>query len=173
MPSQTNNFATASGWTNSANALTAGAGVASTVGGQTGALTLPMISDGLALPANATITGIQIDLLWKSDGNTYFSLNSVRLRKNGVTIGNNLATNQPQVSLPPLFADIYVSVGGDGQLWGAAFTSSDTLGVEIVLKDVAYDWPAGTCFFDHVRATVFYASAAPAGAAANLALLLP
>jgi hypothetical protein len=171
VPSQTSNFATASGWTNSANALAAGGGSATanasvSLGGGAGR-TVSLVLDGATLPAASTITGLQLDVLWPTTPPPYFSLLVAKLKKNGTVVGNNLASENAAA------APSYLSLGGDGQLWGASWVSADMVGCDLQFKDLDGDFGYTLCLVDHVRLKVFYTSAAPAGAGANLALLLP
>lgn len=118
---------------------------------------------GFSIPAEATITGITVEIEKKdatSDGGTNEQArdNRVRLVKAGTIQSTDKAagsTNWPQ-------NDAYSTYGGSADLWSGTWTPSDInnsgFGVAISAKWEAFDPESAnvTASIDHVRITINY-----------------
>jgi hypothetical protein len=106
-----------------------------------------------AVPTNATILGIKVDVERISEGSCTMVDNAVRVVKGG-TIQSTDRSNG--TSWP--FTDTYVSYGSESDLWGTTFTPSDinSSGFGFAISGKCTLVPGGGGGIDHVRITVYY-----------------
>jgi len=114
---------------------------------------------GFAIPTNAIIKGVQIDIERHASLNTsnnHVCIQAVRLVKGGTPQGSSKLSSQYW----PL-SDAYESLGGSADMWGLTLTPADinASNFGVVLEAVLYA-PAGydsiTGYVDHIRITVYY-----------------
>ncbi|PIR83472.1 hypothetical protein COU19_00005, partial [Candidatus Kaiserbacteria bacterium CG10_big_fil_rev_8_21_14_0_10_56_12] len=111
---------------------------------------------GFAIPAGATISGVQVDVEMKTIGATNAVDNSVKLIKGGAISGTDKATGAYLATV-----DTYRTYGGSGDLWGNTLTPADvnasTFGVGVSLTR-----GGSLTYIDHIRMTVYYVAASTA-----------
>lgn len=104
-----------------------------------------------AIPLDATILGILVEIERSSTVLSATQDSSVRLVKAGTIVGDNKALGDTWPT-----TDTYQSYGGSTDLWGTTWTPADlnasTFGVVIAPTAVL----TGTAQIDHVRVTVTY-----------------
>lgn len=114
-----------------------------------------------AIPPNAIIKGIQLDIQRLSGGINLLakiSDNSVRLMKGGTFVGTDKASN----SFWPIFNSAYETYGGPNDLWGTTWTPADInspgfgAGISANLTGLLMLLP--TANIDHMRITVNYST---------------
>lgn len=152
-----------SAWTNPTNALTSNGTFATNNGTTTHYL--KCTNFGFAIPSGATINGVLVEALGKSDfnvGGQFVCDNFIELCKAG---GNPSGTNQNRATSThwPTTA-AYQSWGGASNLWGLTLTDTDVnnsgFGVGIsTTQNKTGKVAVPTCSIDHVRLTVYYTAA--------------
>jgi len=108
---------------------------------------------GFAIPSNATIVGIKVEVEAKASVNGPVSLDCVGMVKGGTILGcyytgaASLATS-----------DAYYSFGGSSVLWGTTWTYSNinASNFGVVVYATNYDTVTQTAYIDHIRITVYY-----------------
>lgn len=106
---------------------------------------------GFTVPADATITGILVEIERSATVSVSITDSSVKLVKGGTIGGTDKATgtNWPT-------SDAYASYGADGDLWGQTLTPVDVnasnFGVAIATTAVA----GAGIQIDHIRITVYW-----------------
>jgi hypothetical protein len=117
---------------------------------------------GFSIPADAVVTGIQVDVERSTQGSGFGSVvvdRAIRIIKGGVigVTDRSLGTNWPD-------ADAYATYGGPSDLWGETWTASDinspTFGAAVALMATS-----GSGRVDHIRITVSYTFGCPASPA--------
>jgi hypothetical protein len=113
---------------------------------------------GFAIPANAGITGIVVEVEKSATGINIFasvSDNDVRIVKNGTVTGTNHAKSSDWTT-----TDTYYSYGGTNDKWGTTWTPADinSAGFGIVfsagINGLVSLLPSAR--IDHIRVTVYY-----------------
>ena len=129
---------------------------------------------GLNVPAGATVTGIQVEIMRQSNNaaSPFIRDSVVRLSKGGTITGDNkaaLATNWPNA----MTATTY---GGVADLWGTTWTPADINNANfavVLAATTSVSGAARTASVDFIRVTVTYTPApggpAQAGTGANVA----
>jgi gliding motility-associated-like protein len=114
-----------------------------------------------AIPSNAIIKGIQVDIQRLSGGINLLakiSDKSVRIMKGGTFVGVDKASN----SFWPIFNSAYQSYGGPNDLWGTTWTPADInapgFGAAISADLTGLLMLVPTANIDHIRITVNYST---------------
>lgn len=114
-----------------------------------------------AIPPNAIIKGIQVDIQRLSGGINLLakiSDKSVRVMKGGTFVGADKASN----SFWPIFNSAYQSYGGPTDLWGTTWTPADInapgFGAAISADLTGLLMLVPTANIDHIRITVNYST---------------
>lgn len=107
---------------------------------------------GFAIPTDATITGVTVEVEKSSTALAALEDNSIKLVKTGAITGNEKAVAGAWPT-----SDAYSTYGSSSDLWGLALTPADinasTFGVAVSAKASLL---AGTAQIDHIRITVDY-----------------
>ncbi|HEY7148557.1 MAG TPA: hypothetical protein VH420_03840 [Gaiellaceae bacterium] len=147
---------TGSTWTSPGNVLTNNSSYATkslSAGVSSG--TLDATSYSMALPAGATVTGIQARIDRKTSVSSTIRDFTVQLLKAGSAVGNNKAATGTNWGT----SDAYATYGADGDLWGTTWTQSDVnasnFGLRLVAKNNSGSSSA-TASIDHMELTVYY-----------------
>lgn len=116
---------------------------------------------GFAIPAGATIDGIQFDIKCVYYPGTQAVFERVRAVKGGV-IG---ATNLGAGTIAPFFTPAFVTWGGPTQLWGLSWTADDINASDFGMAMNFNNAGKGTLGInvDLVRATVYYTAGGGGG----------
>jgi hypothetical protein len=115
---------------------------------------------GFAIPAEAVIAGIAVEIERYGSTSAMVRDNSIRLVKGGTITGANRATSAdwPVGS----GSEAYASYGGSGDLWDTTWTASDinsaNFGVAVSARRAS---GSPTAFIDHIRVTVYYTLVEP------------
>jgi hypothetical protein len=139
-------------WSNLNNIKTNDAVYASSLGGSNGATSQELQASNYAfgVPANATISGIQVDILRTSTDGSSID-NDVTLLKANVATGNNKAVG---AGWP--IAEAFQSYGGPADLWGTTWSSADVnssgFGVQLSVTTNAHQGSG----VDFVQITITY-----------------
>jgi len=153
-------FATQSGLTNSANSAASDDAYATAnwnaVSGSPTAYHITTNGDFSALPADAVITGVLVEIEAKGGASNQAQIQNVFLQKSGSDIS---ATNLGPANVTD--TDAYYSFGGDGNLGGysnitRAEVLTSTFGVRHRAARQSGGPSSGGYSCDHVRMTVFY-----------------
>lgn len=130
---------------------------------------------GFSVPANATITGIQVDIE-RADGNrsssAYLRDNSVKIVKRGSITGSDHANTSQDWPT----SDQVASYGSDSDLWGTAWTPADinssNFGAALSVRNTSSS-RSEDAYVDAMRVTVFYSVAPACTAAAPTVTIIP
>lgn len=156
---ETGTAAAAGSWSNPERAATPNDSYASQSIAAATTSANPLIANdfGFAVPVGATITGIGVRVKRYSNGLAIEDV-LVRLRKAGVLAGDDKA--DIGVSWPT--SNTLKSYGGEGELWGEAWTAADVndagFGVEFNCKNV--EATPFTAYVDSIEINVFYTETA-------------
>jgi hypothetical protein len=115
-------------------------------------------SFGLSVPAGATITGIQLDVMRASSRASVRDV-EVLLTKGGVVVGENRAKPATELWPFPVTAMAIATYGGPTDLWGTTWTPAevnDPDGIGAALSVVRADTNVVTASVDYFRLTVTY-----------------
>jgi len=117
---------------------------------------------GFSIPGGATIDGILVEIERKAaEGNSMID-SEVKIVKSDASIGTE---NKASGTYYPT-SDTYASYGANSDLWGEIWASTDINNANfgVVLSTYMDDWADdGIPYIDHIRITVYYTEAAPAG----------
>lgn len=112
---------------------------------------LKCINLGFAIPSEASIAGVIVEIEKKQSGTSVIDRHVRLIRSNGTVADTNRAKSQEW----PL-TDTYVAYGSATDLWGETWTpdkiNSDNFGV-VLSADIA---PTITASVDHIRITVYH-----------------
>jgi len=117
---------------------------------------------GFAIPSDATIDGILVEVERKAQYANLLQDNSVKIVKNDVISG---AEKADTATYWPL-TDAYKAYGGSSDLWGLAWTPADinsyNFGFVISAKNTDTDPTFGRIvYIDYVRMTIYYNTTSP------------
>lgn len=120
---------------------------------------------GFAIPATATINGIEANVERSASNSGSVRDYSVKLVKGGTVTGTSYADTSSSWST----TDIYKTYGGQTDLWGATFTPADINSANFGLAFSARQSGGGTrtARVDYVNITVYYAMPAQTCNATN------
>jgi len=145
-------------WTNPGNAISDNSTYA-TVSLSNNALSNYLVATGFgfSIPADAIISGIKVEWEKKSSStSTNNKDNAIRIVKNG-TIGT---TDKSSTTAWSNLNDVYVTYGGNTDLWGETWTAADinasAFGAALSAKRTSSS--SNTLSVDAVRITVYYTS---------------
>ena len=113
---------------------------------------------GFALPLDATITGVTVDVERSSSVGTTTVDNSVKLVKGGTISG----TEKASATTWPT-SDAYATYGSATDLWGLTLTPTDINASGFGMAISATTTLAATASIDHVRITVDYSGSNRSG----------
>ncbi len=109
---------------------------------------------GFAIPADATVGGITVELWASASSNAAIADTSARIVKGGVVVG---ASKSSGISTLSIAGDLW-TYGGASDLWGVSWLGSD-----INAADFGFVWAvtnssvgAETAYVDYIRITVEY-----------------
>lgn len=160
-------------WTNTSNALTQDDTNASVSGMSSSSITeyLKVTNFGFSIPGGATVTGITVEAELRASAEPNGAEDEfIRLVKGGTV---STAVNRADATDWPSGADsdTYKSWGGGTDLWGETWTDSDinSSGFGAAISGDGLS-SASQVFCDHVRITVTYDPAPPAGSGGMLLL---
>ena len=111
-----------------------------------------------AIPADATVLGITVDVERSTTVATSITDNSLRLLKAGVPAGDNKASGAQWPT-----SDAYASYGSASDLWGTTWTPAEVNASDFGVGISAVAGVAATAQIDHVKVSVTYAGGSRTG----------
>lgn len=121
---------------------------------------------GFALPVGATVVGVvpEFQRKWNGVGPAAPTDTETKLVKGGTVQGDNKSAGASWST-----TEAYVSFGGASDLWGLALTRDDVNASDfgVVISATGGGGAGSAIQVNHVRMTVYYTEAAPAGVASN------
>lgn len=130
---------------------------------------LELTGFGFALPAGATVVGVECTLtnIYETGGGGAVSIQGVMLIKGGVASGDSKLTGQALITAPGATH----TAGGAADLWGLTLTEADVEAANFGVRlRVQAGVAAGGCGVNAISLTVHYTD--PAGRAASLMMML-
>jgi hypothetical protein len=150
----TNNPSSASGWTNSTNVFTSnGSDAHTTISGDNVSANLNVTGFGFSIPANATITGIEVEIERAASNSSSLEDDDVYLLKAGSPSGDDKRSTSDWSTF-----DSTRSYGDSSDLWGTSWTpaqvNASNFGVR--LQVLNHNGSNRTAYVDHVQVQVWY-----------------
>ncbi|MBI3342127.1 prepilin-type N-terminal cleavage/methylation domain-containing protein [Candidatus Curtissbacteria bacterium] len=152
------------GWTSSSNAVSINSAFAFVTlpnnPPTAGSYVLLATGFAFAIPANATVTGLQMNVIGLSNGATMITDKDNVILKSGNTLSANRANLNHYWPTANQYFPVY---GSAADLWGLTWTPAEVnnnFWVGVGCKNV-YSLASPTCYIDDIQMTVFYSTPDP------------